>query len=195
MPGFNPRWSPDGKWLSYSSINPQEIRIYDMETGTSRSLRTQNADPAVWSPNGEALLLLDTEKVEELYLLKLFRYDLADQQLTALDIDQTLDENYPTWSPDGKWIAMVRRELGTDARVREDQIWLMRPDGSEAHPVTRAQDVFHGQPVWSPDGRYLLYDVRSASSSDVRPRINILDIETEGTYEIAASGSRPAWLP
>jgi ABC-type nickel/cobalt efflux system permease component RcnA/Tol biopolymer transport system component len=194
MPGFNPRWSPDGRWLSYTSINPQEIQIYDVETGASQSLPTQTGDPAVWSPDGEALLLIDLEKAGELYLHQLFRYDLAEQELTALDTGQALDENYPTWSPDGKWIALVRREWGTDTLAREDQIWLMRPDGSEAHPVTQDRDIFHSQPAWSPDGRYLLYEVNSTSSTRIYQGIQLLDIETGEVYEIAAPGNRPAWL-
>ena len=195
MPGFSPQWSHDGKWLSYTSINPQEIKIYNIETGASQSLPTQTGSPAVWSPTGDTLLLVDIEEVRELYLPKLFRFDLAGQKLTALDVNQPIDERLPSWSPGGKWIAVVRREWGTDIPVRGNQIWLMRPDGGEAQALTQDHEVIHGQPVWSPDGRFLLYDVNSASISGTYYGINILDIETRDVYEIATPGNRPAWLP
>ena len=31
----------------------------------------------------------------------------------------------PAWSPDGKWIALVRKQPGSVER----EIWIMRPDG------------------------------------------------------------------
>ena len=194
MPGFSPQLSPDGKWLSYTSINPQEIKIYHLETGASQSLPTQTSYPAVWSPSGEALLLVDIQEVGDFYLPKLFRYDLADQRLTALFVNQTIDERFPSWSPDGKWIAVVRYEWDSDISMRGDQIWLVRPDGSEARPLTQDHEVIHGQPVWSPDGRFLLFDVKSDSYSGMDSGIYILDIETREAYIIATPGNRPAWL-
>ena len=195
MPGFSPQWSHDGKWLSYTSINPQEIKIYNIDTGASQSLPTQSGSPAVWSPIEDALLFVDIKEDKELYLPKLSRYDLAGQNLTALDVNHAIDESLPSWSPDGKWIAMVRSEWGSDISIHGDQIWLMRPDGSEAHPLTQDHEAIHGQPIWSPDGRFLLYDIDSLGISGAHSGINILDIETGDVYEIAPSGNRPAWLP
>ena len=53
----------------------------------------------------------------------------------------------PAVSPDGQLIAYVR----------DGQIWLMRPDGSEQRQLTTGGF----RPVWSPDGRRLVY--RSAT--------------------------------
>jgi ABC-type nickel/cobalt efflux system permease component RcnA/Tol biopolymer transport system component len=194
MPGFNPQWSPDGRRLSYTSINPSEIYIYNFHTGSSQSLPTQTGSPVTWSPTGESMLVIDVEMVGELNLPKLFRYDLASKELTRLTGEQPIDENVPSWSRNGEWIAVVRREWGVSTTLRGNQIWLMRPDGSEAHPVSHDIEVTHGPPSWSPDGRYLLYSVRSASLSGTISRINILDIETGQTQEIAAPGNCPTWL-
>lgn len=194
IPGFNARWSPDGQWLSYTPLNPQEIRIYNLVTGASQSLPTQMGSPAVWSPSGETLLLVDIEVVDDLGSRRLLHYDIANQTLSPLETGEGFYEDYPAWSPGGAWIAVVRRAWRTDNPASGDEIWLMRPDGRDAHPVAQEQAVFHGQPVWSPDGQYLLYSVSSASASD-SPGMYILDVETGDSYEIAIPGKSPTWLP
>jgi hypothetical protein len=67
----------------------------------------------------------------------------------------------PLWSPDGKWIAY----LGGADRLRDEQwmndVWLMRPDGSDNHAIThgsrpgnegRQNFMSHR---WSPDSQRL----------------------------------------
>jgi len=194
-PGFNPKWSADGKWLSYTSINPQEIQIYQLETGVSQSLPTQTGSAAIWSPDGETFLLLDVEQSGEQYLTRLLRYDIASQKLVRLTEDQSFNENLPAWSPDGEWIAIIRRKMRLAAPARGDQIWLLRPDGSEAHPVTQDEDFNHGLPQWSPDSRYLLYDAYRADAAGYVSAVYILDLETGTAQEVARPGARPIWLP
>lgn len=59
----------------------------------------------------------------------------------------------PRWSPDGKWIAYLKREAGIT------QAWLVRSDGSEALAATHSDVDVEGL-AWSPDGRALLYSSR-----------------------------------
>ena len=109
-----------------------------------------------------------------------------------LDVDTGLPATItPSWSPDGRWIAWLRR----DERVT--QAWIARPDGSGARPATHsAVDV--ERLAWSGDSNTLLftsrpaivgsrlavdhegesgwlYDDRVATNSGPRPRIRETD--------------------
>lgn len=68
-------------------------------------------------------------------------------------VDTPGSDEYPTWSPDGQWIAFV----GGDGK-RED-VYLVRADGSDLTRVTGNAGTSYGPPVWSPDGRSLGYTV------------------------------------
>jgi dipeptidyl aminopeptidase/acylaminoacyl peptidase len=59
----------------------------------------------------------------------------------------------PAWSPDGRWIAYLRREGGVT------QIWQVRPDGTGSRQVTSSM-VDIESVAWSTDGRSLLYVAR-----------------------------------
>jgi dipeptidyl aminopeptidase/acylaminoacyl peptidase len=59
----------------------------------------------------------------------------------------------PKWSPDGRWIAFLRRDRGTT------QAWRARGDGADAMPVTRGQ-VDIEDFAWAPDGHSLVYASR-----------------------------------
>ena len=48
--------------MSYSSINPLEIRIFEIESGVSLSLPTQLGYPGTWSPDGETLHIVDIDQ-------------------------------------------------------------------------------------------------------------------------------------
>jgi Tol biopolymer transport system component/imidazolonepropionase-like amidohydrolase len=66
-------------------------------------------------------------------------------------------DTQPRFSPDGNWIAFVSDRNGTD------NLWVIRPDGTEPRVVTRDRKNLAGSPSWSPDGNYLA--VRRGESS------------------------------
>jgi len=193
-PGFSPRWSPDGKWLSYTSINPLEIKIYQMESGQSHTLPSGLGYPAAWSPSSDQVILQDLNWGEYGYLNKLFSYSLDDEWLTMLAFGESFDESYPAWSPDGEWLAVVRRAWVEDMPESYNQVWIMRPDGTDARQMTETENYAYGQPAWSADSRYLVFDYRAVIDQGVESGLLMLDVQTGKITHLAESGSRPAWL-
>lgn len=57
-------------------------------------------------------------------------------------------DSQPTYSPDGKWIAFLSDRTGAE------NVWLIRPDGSDARQVSfQDDDSVLVSPSWSPDGQ------------------------------------------
>lgn len=63
--------------------------------------------------------------------------------------------NMPAWSPDGRWIAYLKRFGGST------QAWRVRADGTRSEQVTHAPSDVEGV-AWSRDGQSLLYAMRPA---------------------------------
>jgi Tol biopolymer transport system component len=193
-PGFSPRWSPDGEWLSYSSINPLEIKFYRIETGEGKTVPSSLGYPPVWSPEGSRVILQDLHRGEFGYLSKLYSYDLDNDRLTMLAGDENYDETYPAWSPDGQRLAVVRRAWVTDMPEPDFQVWIMDPDGSNARQMTDTENTTYSQPAWSPDSRYLLMAYRTVMVDKVGSGVMLLDIGSGDIRVLTESGNRPAWL-
>src|SRR4051794_12432037 len=53
---------------------------------------------------------------------------------------------WPSWSPDGKWIAVAMY----------GSIWKVDPGTGDAYELTYNRKL-HSSPAWSPDGKWILY--------------------------------------
>ena len=95
------------------------------------------------------------------------------------------------WSPNGEMIAVVRRDLSIP---RSDQIWLMNADGSDAKMITNDPDVLHASLNWSPDGKYLLYEIYALDVFPFESELRILDIENLEVRALGIKGFNPQWV-
>ncbi len=199
LPGFAPAWSPDGQWLSYiAPAMPTKIQLYNLADGRSHEFPTLTSMSVVWSPDGRSLLLTDVNRATlregAQALTHLLRFDVAGAQLSDISQQETVSDSWPAWSPDGQWVAFVRRIFSNGQPERGNQIWLMRADGSEARALTQTNSLLHQGISWSPDGRYLLYHRYDLETPLARPTIWLLEVESGAARELVSPGSQPAWL-
>ncbi|MBI3164468.1 MAG: PD40 domain-containing protein, partial [Chloroflexi bacterium] len=189
LPGANPRWSPDGKWISYAA--PEGIHLYHLESGESRLIENTLGAAAQWSPDGKTILLRDVIIRQGQFITQLFLYDLSTETVTNLSPSETVENILAAWSPDGKFIAVVRRDPSTP---RGDQVWLMRADGSDAHALTATPAVLHGSLNWSPDGQYILYDLYLLDSFPLESQLEMVNINTGEITNLKVPGYNPKWI-
>jgi len=187
---LSPAWSPDGKWIvytSYAANNPDLIMIDTAgeKRQTLNRLPGLNAAPA-WSPDMQKIaLVLSRDQNSEIYLLK------KNRKLHRLTRHFNIDTS-PTWSPDGKKIAFTSDRSGTGA----PQIYIMDAEKGDNGKVTRISfgSSYNDNPSWSPDGDKIAYTSRVGK----RFQISVYDLNTHKSQIVtinAGSAEQPSWSP
>jgi Tol biopolymer transport system component len=176
--------------LSYSTPDGN-LRLYNLATGENRILDNFLGAAVTWSPDGKSALLRDVRTQEQGFVTHLFRYDLENGALTDMNEDPNRENNLAAWSPSGAWVAVLQRELSVPMG---DQVWLMRPDGSEARQLTHAPNVLHGSLAWSPDDRAILFDAYILDSNSLEVRLQVVNVESGEVMDLGVKGYSPNWI-
>ncbi len=154
----NSKWSPDGKWISYISdqtgedeiwIRPQDGRGTPVQiTKNSSNYKYQ----PYWSPDGKKLLWADRAQT-------LNYVDVESKSVTVVAESKVFEFSEYSWSPDSKWITYTNPEADVMNKVK-----LYSLESKKTIDVT---DGWYdsGNPVFSSDGKYLLF----ASSRSFSP--------------------------
>jgi Tol biopolymer transport system component len=138
----HPTWSPDGKWVAFVS----------KDVDTTKSV---NVGPGM------------TAKKSELFsLYRLFKIPAAGGRAIQLSgrsaAEEKVEDVWPTWSPDGKWIAVAR----TDRDKGKNDVWLVDPErGRPAVPITTMGNC--SKPTWSADGKAIWFSTFDKGQEDI----------------------------
>jgi TolB protein len=172
-----------------------EIYIADWTRGLSVNV-THNSNwdqnPS-WSPDGRKIAF-DTNRDGsfEIYIHDLF------SGITENFSQNRNDDRWPNWSPDGRWLAFLSRAPRNQFLPGPQETWKVSIVDVETETVEVVpmiwDETMGGQPIWSPDSRYLAFQAWRNGRSE----IYIFDIQIGTVHNVSshrAQDSYPAWSP
>ena len=110
------------------------------------------------------------------------------EQVAGIPVGQGFAAREPALSPDGTQIAFIHANEGPVGNV-----WLISSDGGKARQLTShdADGGIASSPVWSADGRYIVYTVNADTDSSHLWRVNIESGES-AALTVGPGGAREA---
>ena len=145
--GIQPAWSPDGRFLAFTTFRDGNLEVYlaDRDGGNLRNLTRHEGHDArpVWSPGGRIAIESDRFGNFEICLVEVVSGEVFNLS------NHPRQDREPSWSGDGREIAFVSN------RDWNDNIYRMAVDGTG---LTRLTTEFTDrEPAWSPDGESICF--------------------------------------
>jgi Tol biopolymer transport system component len=194
---YSPSWSPDGTMIAFASDrdgDPNEIYVMGPD-GSNQVRITDNPgidEYPTWSPDSTRLAFHCTMGGVNPNGTGDFEICVVNLDGTGLRrLTDTPGENtQPDWSPDGEWIVFESNRLGWPSlpsitpagydpeAFGDEEVWVMRSDGSDQRNVTVNPAADESFPAWSPDGSWIVFSrygqlrVVAPDGEDGRPIAN-----------------------
>jgi TolB protein len=151
-----PAWSPDGLWLAFTRHQGTSIFLFLRSADGSQEKRlTGRKDPecdAVWSPDGQRLAFCFDKTAPNQGDMDVYTIgaDGEDLQPVLVTNGKLSHEEWPSWSPDGRWLTL------SSTRDGNQEIYVIRHDGQELRRLTN-DPAIDAHPAWSPDGQRIVF--------------------------------------
>ena len=199
---LDPSFAPDGRRIVFRGERNGRTGIWllDVASAATRQL-TQVSHPtgidgsAAWSPDGRVVVFARAfpDFAARRWRSDLMLLDIDSDTPRALPISDPPKEGVadPVWSPDGKQIAFVSRNV---RRERGGRVWMVSASGGQASPLT-SESVLALAPAFSPDGRRLAF---FAPDSIGRNQVWVQELgasPTKLTDHVDVTTTRIRWTP
>lgn len=165
---ISPAWSPDGRFVAYTSFTfykkrkgrNADLYLYDLRSNKRWILSNRPGinSSANFFPNSDKVLFrLSNNGTSDIYML-----NIEGKNLTPITNGPRGAMNVePSVSPDGKKIA-----FSSDRGGKEPMIYIMNTDGTNVKRITFA-GKYNSCPSWSPDGKQLVFQGHDTDHFDV----------------------------
>jgi Tol biopolymer transport system component/sugar lactone lactonase YvrE len=140
------------------TMNPNGRRLAYLTAGSDANDELPN-----WSADGRTIVFMSDRETPRNptppgfpgpdYELFVMKADGSGQRQLTLN---SLDDEDPAWSPDGRWI-VFRRDLNPVRGETDYDIVVMKVDGRRERNLTNSPGIHDDHPNWSPDGRKIAF--------------------------------------
>jgi Tol biopolymer transport system component len=183
-----------GLRLAYIPPGGTRIEIYHVESTTTCSYRYLagqefDAKALTWAPDGGKLAFHGYVPIvpggHPLYNL-----DLRTTEVRKLTAPGNGTDNYPVWSPNGKWLVFHAWR----SESRNPGLWIL--EGQVEKQISHFEKaLFYGQFAWAPDSSHLAF------VKNMDDNWKVFVVKADGTGELQLSdqevgtNNRPTWSP
>ncbi len=199
----NPRWSPHGNWILFETgrRGHNDLAVVSPD-GLSENILTRSSEDSldgVWSPDETQLAYTERAPAYFSGKLQIVKFDAQSgrAQQPATLYTSPVDRGggwalrRPSWSPDGKTLALVLQDSGWD------NVYLLPASGGKPTPLTRGEQE-DLEPIFSPDGKSIA--IVSNRQAPEESRIWIVPVNGAAARALAhfdtpGIESSPQWSP
>lgn len=168
----SPRWSPDGSKIVFSR---SDGNIYVIDANGKNLTNLTNTDETVinsepdWSPDGSKIVF-HSNRTGQSHIFVMNADGSNVKQLTGKKNEEAAEYS-AHFSPDGKKIVYGSSYQG------DSDLYVMNADGSQ--PVNLTKDIKEAvsSPLWSEDGKKLVFTKNSPEGSES----SLLTMDADGT--------------
>jgi Tol biopolymer transport system component len=193
-------FSPDGaKLVFWGDNSPDSLYLANADgTGVrklSGDLWISTDKPPAWSPDSKSVAF-SSESGPNLLDERIYVVDVTAASSTPRPITDpaTVRGLLPAWAPDGSWIAYI----GISHTFDRPNLWVVHPDGTEAHSFTTTRYIEVTTPQWAPTAVSTRLAYAAADTSPDLQDIFVIDIATATETKISTEPANerwPAWSP
>ena len=188
-----PAWSPDGKFIAYTSNREGQPKIFIMNSDGSNPRRLTEDNriemAASFSPDGKSIAYFSRSTDKPVVDLRITEIETGNSVSVAANGDEK-GPTAPRWSADGGKLAFLAKD------GRYNDIWVVNRNGENARAISKEFNKNgKADPEFSVDGESVIY------VADMRGSMHLLttDITTGKTRDLTldskAVNHGPRWSP
>ena len=214
---YHATFSKDGQWVVFTSERDGygESNLYRVKIdGTGLQKLTDHIavdDAAAISPSNPDLIAFVSSRrgKSDFGTTNIWTLNIKTGELHNVTGDIQFDAGKPhsffrpSWSPDGKWIALSS-DIGSEwrghnlpvgwERTQESSIYVIHPDGTAWHQISNKPGFDEGSPSWSPDGKSVVFYETPVEATWGAHRPELINkVSTQIVSVDVADGTRKEW--
>ena len=192
--GFDLRFSPNGKYVSFLDNSSNELTIIDLFNMKRIAQQSGAGLVGEWARDSQAILYGQMDYWGGIPGVNVFSLDIKSGEIKPLltSRNQELEFYQPAYTGEsGVYLVSVRqRNTGSNK-----QLWLIKEGGKVVKEITDDSLYYYSSQSWNSDYSKLVFQRYPINSSDGIPQVVIWNQSSDTFQVIADNAAKPFWLP